>query len=215
MRYLLICFLVTIGQFSEAREKPPAFISKILSYKKPVYIFDYQLAVNTMPILKIKDLTGTFNFTGQSINKNERGLFMNHLGTGRLYQWKGDANMGEWVRIDSTYFTGYNFLSLFFSIDSTLYSFGGTGFWYFNGNLRRYNFTSHEWNAKLLNRSIPWVKDVRNVFYIDSARQVLYFNGQGRFHDASLKNTVDSSSFSKIFKLDLKEGILPSKSIIG
>ncbi|NBO57380.1 MAG: hypothetical protein EBU73_00365 [Chitinophagia bacterium] len=203
-KLLLSLLIIPINSF--AKEKPPAFISKILSYKKPVYVFDYQLAVNTMPILKIKDLTGTFNFTGQSINKNERGLFMNHLGTGRLYQWKGDASIGEWVRIDSTYFTGYNFLSLFFSIDSTLYSFGGTGFWYHNGNLRKYNFTSHEWSAKLLNTSIPWLRDVRNVMYIDSAGQALYFNGQGRFHDASINKNIDSSTFSKIYKLDINDG---------
>lgn len=44
-----------------------------------------------MPILKINDLENTYNFTGQGLTKNKNGLFLNPIGTGRLYRWDGDS----------------------------------------------------------------------------------------------------------------------------
>ena len=161
-----------------------------------------------MHILEIKDLPATFQYAGQALTKNSKGLFIQPLGTERLYEWKGNQHQGEWKRIDSTFFTGYNFLSLFFSLDSTIYSFGGIGFWYQNGNLRKYGTVSHEWTAKLLNHSIPWHKKNGDIFQIDSSNRALYFNGVGRPYDANLKNQVDSSSLNKMYRLDLDQGEL-------
>lgn len=202
---ILVAFLIVAVH---CEEKPNLFLSRILRHKGPVEIFNFELSSNTMAILNIKDLTGTFQFTGQSLNKNQKGLFLNPVGTGRLYKWEGTPASGKWERIDSTYFTGYNFLSILFAVDSTIYNFGGTGFWYQNGNLRRYNPSSHEWTAEALNRSIPWVRDHHILFYLDTINSVFYFNGQGRFHDASLMDGVDSTSLGKIYKLDLKNNVV-------
>jgi hypothetical protein len=202
---ILVAFL-TVAVHCE--EKPNLFLSRILRHKGPVEIFNFELSSNTMAILNIKDLTGTFHYTGQSLNKNPKGLFLNPIGTGRLYKWKGTPTYGKWERIDSTYFTGYNFLSILFSVDSTIYNFGGTGFWYQNGNLRRYNPSSNEWTADPLNKSIPWLRDHHILFYLDTLKDVLYFNGQGRFHDAILMNDIDSTSIGKMYKLDIKNKIV-------
>ena len=203
MRFKWI-LLVFVFQTSFGQSKQHDFITRILSHPGPVEIFSFELSSNTMPILDIKDLKGTFQFSGQSLNKNSKGLFLNPVGTGRIYKWNGSPQAGNWKRIDSTFFTGYNFLSILFSVDSTLYNFGGTGFWYTNGNIRRYNPASNEWTADALNKSIPWTKDLHDIFYVDTSNNMFYFNGQGKYHDAILSNPVDSSSLGKIYRLDLK-----------
>jgi cbb3-type cytochrome oxidase subunit 3 len=204
----LCIFFLLYPLFVFSKEKPQSFIAKIIGSRSPVLVYNFQSSTSSMPILKITDLKPTFNFSGQALTKNNKGLFLNPLGTGRVYQWVGDQYLGEWKRIDSTFYTGYNFLSLFFSTDSTLYSFGGIGFWYQNGNLRKYNFTSHEWNAKVLTNSIPWHTDMRDLIFVDTINNELYFNGQGRYHDASLKNLVDSSTLNKLYKINIATGIL-------
>lgn len=206
----IFIFLFSLHAFLlYGKEKPKPFIQRILSHNGPVLIYNFQPSVNDLPVLNIKDLPATFQFSGQGLTKNNKGLFLHQIGTGRMYRWEGDAQLGEWERIDSTFFTGYNFLSLFFSVDSSVYSFGGVGFWLYNGQLRKYNFSAHEWKAKQLNKSVPWVREAHEIFYIDTIKKVLYFNGEGRYHDASLAaGTIDSSSFSMMYSLDLEKGII-------
>ena len=201
--FKLITF-VLLCQLTISQTKQHDFLTRILSSPGSVEIFNFELSSNTMPIFDIKDLKRTFQFSGQALNKNSRGLFLNPIGTGRIYKWNGTPNTGYWERQDSTFFSGYNFLSILFSIDSTLYNFGGTGFWYQNGNVRKYNPSSHEWAAEALNKSIPWMRDFHTLYYLDTSNKIFYFNGQGRFHDAILANGVDSTSLGKMFKLDVK-----------
>ena len=207
MRLLLLAWVLMGTNLLRGLEKPAPFIKRILSHQGPVLLFNFQPSVSELPVLKIKDLPATFQFSGQGITKNSKGLFLNHIGTGRIYQWIGNATLGEWKRIDSTIFTGYNFLSLFFSSDSSLYSYGGVGFWQHNGQMRKYNFSAHEWKAKLLNTSIPWLREPREIFFIDTSKKFLYFNGQGKLHDASLiEGVVDSNSISIMYRLDFEKG---------
>ena len=208
MRLIFTFLIGLLSVATHSQEKAIPFVSRILNYPGPVEIFNFELSSNTMPILDIKDLSGTFQYSGQSLNKNQNGLFLNPIGTGRLYKWNGTPSFGKWERIDSTFFTGYNFLSILFSADNTIYNFGGTGFWHQNGNLRRYNPTSHEWTAETLSKSIPWLKGHHTLFYLDTIHHVFYFNGQGKYHDEMLMNSVDSSTLEKMYKLDLKNKIV-------
>lgn len=206
MKNIFLSLVITIPLYLFSLEKPIKFLSRIICENSSVLVFNYQQTGNAQPLLKLYDLPPGFEITGQSITKNSKGLFLNHLGTGRIYKWIGNANKGYWERIDSTYYTGYNFLSLFFSSDSTLYSFGGFGIWHYNGNLRKFNFSSNEWLTKSLNKSIPWLRESAQLFYIDTLKGFLYFNGQGRNYDASLKNPLDSNTLNKLYKLDYNEG---------
>jgi hypothetical protein len=209
MKKNLILVLITLTNCLFAQEKPGPFISRLISYPSPVLIFNFQSTVKEMPIHKINDLHPSFKFSGQALSKNPNGLFLTPLGTGRIYQWSGNEKMGKWRRIDSTYFTGYNYLSLFFSIDTTIYSFGGIGFWHSNGNLRKYNKTANEWNIKRSDKSIPWIYSTNQLFYIDTLEKKLYFNGQGLFFDAGLtQGKLDSSNLGKLYCLDIEKGRL-------
>lgn len=206
MRNILLAILLIYINSIRSQEKPGPFVKRILSHPSSVLIFNLQSASNEMPIHKITDLPVNFKFSGQSITKTSNGLYLNHLGTGRIYKWIGNEKIGKWEREDSTYFSGYNFLSLFFSVDSNIYSFGGIGFWHINGNLRKYNFTAKEWNVIRLNKSIPWIFDNSQLFYIDTLNNKLYFNGQGRFFDAGLADLqIDSSTINKIYCIDIEK----------
>lgn len=204
----ILLFTLQLELLGQNKNIEHTFLSKIIEHTSPVQIFNFNIPVDPVPILKINDLENTYNFTGQGLTKNKKGLFLNPIGTGRLYRWDGDSKKGKWARTDSTFFAGYNFFSLFFSMDTSLYSFGGIGFWHINGNLRRYNFVANEWNAKLLNTSVPWVQDTRKFIYVDSVSKRLYFNGIGKTKDQSLINTLDSSTMNTMYYLDIEKGKL-------
>lgn len=187
-----------------SKEKTPPFLTRVISHKGGILFSPLSYIGTPSSFLEIKDLQSSLIQGGQVLAKNSRGLFLTNLGTGRIYEWTGNEIKGDWKRIDSTFYTGYNFLSFFFPLDSSLYSFGGIGFWRSNGNLRKFNFKSKEWNAEFLNKSIPWHRNNQSVFlYIDSVHKCLYFNGTGKTYDLNLTNTTDSSTLNKIFKIDL------------
>lgn len=187
-----------------SKEKTPPFLTRVISHKGGILFSPLSYIGTPSFFLEIKDLQSSLIQGGQVLAKNSRGLFLTNLGTDRIYEWTGNEIEGDWKRIDSTFYTGYNFLSFFFPLDSSLYSFGGIGFWRSNGNLRKFNFKSKEWNAEFLDKSIPWHRNNQSVFlYFDSVHKCLYFNGTGKTSDLNLTNTTDSSTLNKIFKIDL------------
>jgi hypothetical protein len=101
-------------------------------------------------LVDVSDLPVNFSTAGYNLVKDLSGLYVIPQGTGRIYKMDTSRGRYRWQRIDSTYFTGYNFRSIAFSLDSVFYSFGGNGFWNTNGTLRNYNFFSKQWDATLL-----------------------------------------------------------------
>jgi len=94
----------------------------------------------------------------QILIKNSDGLFLMPDGTGRVYRVVTSINKPELVRQDSTNFYGYNFGFYAFSYQDTIYSFGGYGYWRYNGHLRVYLARKGEWEIENLNREIPFSK---------------------------------------------------------
>lgn len=97
-----------------------------------------------------------FSKNFQQLIKSKSGLYLFIDGTGRIYKASNWDN--SWVnfnRIDSTTFFGFNKGSQKFIIGDTIFSFGGYGFWHFNGSLSY--FTSRkEWEMLPLNKEIPY-----------------------------------------------------------
>jgi hypothetical protein len=58
-------------------------------------------------------------------------------------------------RLDSTIFFGYNGAEYVFTHNDTIMSFGGSGYWRINGQLRYYSENDHEWDLLPLNEEIP------------------------------------------------------------
>jgi hypothetical protein len=180
----------------------PAIVKRI--YQVPGAVNVHSYSINN--ILNITDLPENFKYAGQEITKTKNGLFLNPLGTGRLYQLKEINNKLAWIRIDSTIFNGYNFGSLFFSIDTTLYSFGGQGLFNHNGNLRHFNELSREWDVSSLSKSLMWVSK-RGLFYsMDTSNKELYIEPWPQHHDQALKKRVIPELEKTLWKLDIKTG---------
>ena len=156
--------------------------------------------------LEINDLPTNFKQSGQVLTKTKKGLFLNQLGTGRIYQLELEKNEYRWNRIDSTFYTGYNFGSLFFSVDSTLYSFGGGGLFNFNGNLRYFNNNIREWDAVRLSHSILWNSTEALFTLIDTDENKLIVQALPLESDQQLKNRQVDELKQTIWELDIAKG---------
>lgn len=93
--------------------------------------------------------------TRDIIVKTKQGLFVLIDGTGRVYRVQKQENEIDFVRIDSTHYTGYNFGAYGFAIHDTLFSLGGYGFWRHNGHLRYFKGAQQGWEITALNIEVP------------------------------------------------------------
>jgi len=196
--FLLLLVGESLGQTSIA----PPIIKRLFSEKRGVIIHSY----GTKNIKELKDLSYNFKYAGQEITKTREGVFLNPLGTGRIYRLELAKDSLIWTRIDSTLYTGYNFVSLFFSIDTSLYSFAGQGLFNHNGNLRNYNQESKEWDALNLSQSIMWVAKNGLFRKIDTAKNQLYIEAWPEQQDQTLKKRVLKHLDRSLWKLDIQKG---------
>lgn len=88
-----------------------------------------------------EDLTGDFDIN--TFQHNKRFLLMIH-GTGHLYDF--DISKLSLVRLDQTFFRGYNFYASQFNRKDTLFSIGGEGFWQKHSIITFSNPTTIEWD---------------------------------------------------------------------
>lgn len=107
------------------------------------------------------------------LEKNKKGLFCLVQATGRVYKLEKASNDSVSIkRIDSTHFYGYNNSAIIFSNNDTLFSFGGNGFWNFNGQLRYFDEKQNEWNVIELKNEIH---GSQSLFYVDTKKDILYY----------------------------------------
>jgi hypothetical protein len=203
MRVVQLFVLVLVSGITIAQEaKVPAIVKRLQYEPRPVKVFSSTIN----KYIATDDLPETFNNAGQEITKSSKGIFLNQLGTGRIYKLSSTEGEFEWKRIDSTIFIGYNFFSLFFSMDSTLYSFSGQGFFQQNGTLRYFNEESKEWDARELSASILWVSQSGLFYSIDTTNKLLYIEAFPLKQDQTLKNKLDSEIEDTFWKLDMRSG---------
>jgi hypothetical protein len=75
------------------------------------------------------------------ILQNESSSFLLPDGTFDVFFWEKQ----QWKNLYKGIFYGYNRGAKKFSLDGTLYSFGGYGYWYQNSHLIRFDFAKGEW----------------------------------------------------------------------
>ena len=139
----------------------------------------------------------------QFLIKNGKGLFLLIDGTGQVYKIsnQGSANL-KFTRIDSTIFLGYNSNSIIFSYRDTLYSFGGSGFWRRNGQLRYFSDINNEWNIQKINKEIP---TLNTLYYLDlKDKSIVYL--QTPFIDPATDKRFNNYIVTKL-KLDEKKNL--------
>ncbi len=112
------------------------------------------------------------------IIKNRSGLYVLIDGTGQVFKaTRLDEGIISFKRIDSTTFFGYNFLSIKYSYNDTLYSFGGYGFWQMNGQLIHFN-PGAEWSIDRINKVFKttnflynYLPDDGKIYYVEQPRE--------------------------------------------
>lgn len=201
---LLSLFLcLTFKGLSQPVNGISPLLNKLYNTPGDIIIFSY----NKPNLIDLNDLPKNFKYTGQELVKNKKGLFLHPLGTGRIYQLTKNNADFKWTRIDSTIYTGYNFSSLFFSIDTSFYSFGGEGFFNANGNLRYFNERSKEWDAANLSQSILWFSKINLFHSIDTTARYLYLQSLPQHQDLTLKERFVPELDHQLWKLDIQTGI--------
>lgn len=94
---------------------------------------------------------------GDHLFKTNEGIFTAIEGTGRIYKIELDPKNKSginFIRIDSTFYSGYNIGASVFYNNDTLYSLGGYGLWNFSWQLRYYRQNSNGWEVLPINRML-------------------------------------------------------------
>lgn len=204
-KLILFFLLIGYGPISKAEQVPP-ILRKLASVNRSVLVYP----ISGEPLVDLKDLPQKFKSVGYAIIKTPKDVLLLPQGTGRIYKLEtGDSEM-SWKRMDSTFFNGYNYGFYAFPWRDKIYSFGGYGFWNFNGNLRHFNETSREWNVNALSESIPWFYDKpqnhASFVYLDTSKGKMTIKCIGREADDALTSSRISKYGNDLYSLDLKTG---------
>lgn len=166
---LLAASLNFQSSFSQKPEKTQALvidssINNIPASDSSVNLFSFQ----TKPSESIffpKELRKYFSGGEQlfHVRRLKGGLFILPDGTGQVYQWLIGPDSREFRRIDNTQYAGYNYGAYVFVYQDTLYSFGGYGFWKYNGLLRYYDEQLGGWEIKPLHQEVPVYSLLNNL----------------------------------------------------
>lgn len=116
-------------------------------------------------------LSNSFNFgidnqlfTNSSIVKKGGLVYIQPLGTGRVYQAINQKGQVQLNRIDRTTHSGVNFFAQNFFIKDTLFQFGGLGFWNIRGLITYFSPLTKEWELLQTNKAVPsYFNNLRDV----------------------------------------------------
>jgi hypothetical protein len=153
------CFIILRVSGQDIKVPQNALFTHLLRDTIPVTY----ITLSDNPIIPV---SGLFSNYGQQLVKSSSGLYLFINGTGRIYKVSDWDN--HWVtfkRIDSTENYGYNFQAAKLIVRNQIFSFGGYGFFRFNGQLL-YFTKQHEWDIHPLNKEIPFANNGKYIFYI-------------------------------------------------
>lgn len=134
----------------------------------------------TLSVDPIIPQPAAYNLHYQQLIKSKEGIYVLIDGTGRVYKalsW--DNNWIQFERIDITTYYGFNKGAQKLIIGDTIFSFGGYGFWHFNGSLS-YLTQRKEWEVLPLNKEIPYFEiydRFSSISQFDFTNSVFYFSG--------------------------------------
>jgi hypothetical protein len=136
---------------------------------------------------------------------HNKELFLQLDGTGRLYKYNIYNN--KLIRIDSTYFEGYNFGAYTFICDNQFYSFGGWGFWQFNGGLRYFDDKLKEWEVIPLDKEVTFSLKINAIVWHDdiSKKIFLLYNPQKSSYYKNFNTISKDTVLLQCFDLNKKK----------
>ena len=188
----LICFFTSRAQNYPINKS----VENISQSNQPTYIFG-KLATS-----RYLSLNEPFNKNIQSIIKSDSGIFCLVNGTGMIFKYS--QPLGQFSRIDSTIFFGYNIGAFPFSYKSDIYNLGGTGFWRSTGHLRKYNFSAHEWDIVPLNEEMPITSSYKEgKVYYDQLNGKIYSGYSYNLNDGINPQAQTGDYKYNVMSLDL------------
>ena len=87
----------------------------------------------------------TKTFKDIALVKKGKDVWLQPLGTGRLYKLEKSKSNYSLIRIDSTIHSGVNYKAFTFQLNDTLFQYGGAGFWNMRGIMTFFSPKTHEW----------------------------------------------------------------------
>ena len=153
---------------------------------------------------------GITPFTNSTISllKNKKEIYIQPLGTGKLYQVKKEKEGKFHIeRIDSTYFNGANFNAINFFMNDTLFQYGGDGYWHIRGYLTYFSYKTHEWELYNANRLVIAFEDGNNnlVYNIDRKKRNLYLSNS--FLQVDFPASLNVESIDSVYKYNTQSRI--------
>lgn len=149
-------------------------------------------------------------FTNSTISllKNKKEIYIQPLGTGKLYQVKKEEK-GKYrlERIDSTYFNGANFNAINFFMNDTLFQYGGDGYWHIRGYLTYFSHKTHEWELYNANRLVIAFEDGNNnlVYNIDRNKRNLFLSNS--FSQVDFPASLNVESIDSVYQYNTQSRI--------
>ena len=149
-------------------------------------------------------------FTNSTISllKNKKEIYIQPLGTGKLYQVKKEKEGKFHIeRIDSTYFNGANFNAINFFMNDTLFQYGGDGYWHIRGYLTYFSYKTHEWELYNANRLVIAFEDVNNnlVYNINRNKRNLYLSNS--FLQVDFPASLNVESIDSVYQYNTQSRI--------
>ena len=153
---------------------------------------------------------GITPFTNSTISllKNKKEIYIQPLGTGKLYQVKKEKEGKFHIeRIDSTYFNGANFNAINFFMNDTLFQYGGDGYWHIRGYLTYFSYKTHEWELYNANRLVIAFEDGNNnlVYNIDRKKRNLYLSNS--FSQVDFPASLNVESIDSVYQYNTQSRI--------
>lgn len=143
---------------------------------------------------------------GISLLKNKNQLFLQLMGSGRLYQvLKKERGGYLFKRLDSTFHTGVNFgcINLFYK--DTLFQLGGIGFWKIKDHFTFFSTKTHEWELFSTKKGISVFQSPEKgiIYYTDQLNGKFYLSNSIFQMDFPNSLTTSFSDTCRVF--DFKE----------
>ena len=139
----------------------------------------------------------TKEFKNIALLKKGKAIWIQPLGSGKLFKLVQTKNEYHLIRIDSTIHSGVNYEAFTFLLHDTIFQFGGSGFWHLRGIMTYFSKTTQEWELYPSNILVNGYADYKDIikYKIDTQANKLYANKSLVYrnlpNDFSL-NTIDS-----------------------
>lgn len=205
---LIFCFLLFISNYNFGQSS----VAHAALHEHEVALLDI-LTKDTVNPLQIKLDGEVFKFglnplTNSKISllKNRKDVFIQPLGTGKLYQVKKEQSGRYQInRIDSTFFNGANFNAINFFINDTLFQYGGDGYWHIRGYVTYFSHKTHEWELYNANRLVVAFEDNNNnlVYQIDRENRSLYISNA--FSQVDFPVSLNVKSVDSVYKFNTQK----------